>query len=214
MPIYHQYKVICIFVPKTGGTYLHQLLLKDKIKNLSDILFGWDVKKQIALSHATYQELSTLTNQFKDLDNYQRITFVRNPYARLVSEYNYNRKNKYLSYDLDFNVFVKNLHKYQSHWYLGRHLLPQTQYLIDHSGQICQQIQIYKMENFNQAIDEICKKLNILPLSIECKNKKINASIYTKTYQEYYSSESIQIVKDLYYDDFINFEYSLDLMLT
>ena len=227
MPIYHDYKVIYIHIPKTGGTYVHRKIFNGVYDNPNymesrlispDSQYDWNQHLALAfedteignlqtLSHLTYNELKLLRP--RELKNYRIITFVRNPFARLVSEFVFNAKGLY---GTNFNEFVKNIDVYLNNPQTRRHLIPQSDYLVDQMGKIPQKIMVFKLEGVSVASDIIRKMLHLPRLTKEEKTTKINQSVSdSDDYRNYYDEESIKTVQEFYKSDFQNFEYSTDL---
>ena len=160
MPIYHNLKAIFIHIPKAGGTSIEETitefpLFRQKLVNK----YNWygNIKQQnYELDHST---MAFLKNNCKYYDNnYFIFSVIRNPYARLVSEYHYckyqySRLIKNLN---TFNDFVHELkekfdyilkNKETNHLYVS-HFLPQ--YLFTHNYRkqpLIPMENIYKLEN-------------------------------------------------------------------
>jgi hypothetical protein len=205
MPIYDNHKAIHIHIPKVAGAFLYHRLFKysNNLPNFTT-LCGWD--NDTPLNHATYLELKKYIPADK-LKNYFLFTIVRNPYAKLVSEYNYH-KDAY--YQTDFKSFVKQILRYDKA-VPNRHLLPQYKFLLGDLGEINSRINIYKYEDFEYAVRDICKNVGI-GFDQELFKKKINESEYDgKSYVDYYDDETVEIVKRIYKKDFELFGYSEEL---
>src|SRR5439155_1063128 len=119
----------------------------------------------------------------------------------------------YLNYDRDFNTFVQNINKYTNNFYTGIHLRPQYEYLLNQNNKISNEVKIYRVENFGQNLDRICRRFNIPLLTEEEKKNKINCSNYenNKHYRDYYDKKSIEIVQNFYKLDFFKLSYSINL---
>ena len=89
MPISHDLKIIYVHIPKTGGGTIEKSLGifgKDNNGSLElnyDILYGKETNK--FLQHLTIQEINEIKK--KEFNNYKKVSFVRNPYDKIVSEY-------------------------------------------------------------------------------------------------------------------------------
>jgi len=153
----------------------------------------------------------------KTVDEYFKFTFVRSPWERLFSAYNFLKQdgineedkefeNKYLSGINTFESFVMNWLDEKS-MFLYWHFIPQFHFitlkedrnkvLVDFIG---------RFENLEADFKHVCKILKVRNGNLE----KVNT---TKTYSaqsyiEVYSSEMIEKVGQLYKKDIFLFNYS------
>ena len=115
MPIYHSLKAIFIHIPKAGGTSIEETisdfpLFRQKLVNK----YNWygNIKHQnnqqtYELDHST---MAYLKNNCKYYDNnYFIFSVIRNPYARLVSEYHYCK--------YQYSRLIKNLNTFNDFVY-------------------------------------------------------------------------------------------------
>lgn len=184
----------CIFfhIPKTGGM------------SISKSLFG-----NIEWGH---RDVDFYINHFgKDkFDLFFKFAFVRNPFDRLYSAYNFlqnggiNKRDKtffdnVLSHYQNFDDFVINgLHREEIiNWV---HFLPQHSFLINNEGRLTMDF-IGKTEDIESDFKTVSIKLNI-----EGFLKKINTSNKKKNPL---SLEVKDKIKNIYYKDFTLFYPSL-----
>lgn len=88
MPIYDRHRLVHIHIPKTGGTAIETFF-----HEIGDMVWGpasWLGQEQIGgrwyeLQHLTWQELAALSGL--PLHEYASFAVVRDPYARMVSDY-------------------------------------------------------------------------------------------------------------------------------
>ena len=217
MPIIHSLKTIFIHIPKAGGTSIETVLCDFPLFKYSLInKYVWygNIKTKEIKYELDHSTMAYLKNNCKYFDNtYFSFAIVRNPYARLVSEYHYckykyarfikeidNFKDFVLSLKDKFSDIVKN--KEKNHLYVS-HYLPQ--YLFTHNYRKIQIVdEIYKLENIEEDWIKICEKLNI---DKELIKSEKNASTFKYDYNEYYDDELRNIVYELYKDDFEIFNY-------
>ena len=89
MPISHEDKIIFVHIPKTGGASIEKSLGifgNDNNGNLEpnfEILYG-QTKDKI-LQHLKIEEIKKLKK--KEFETFKLVSFVRNPYDRIISEY-------------------------------------------------------------------------------------------------------------------------------
>ena len=143
---------------------------------------------------------------------YKNIKFfscVRHPQSRLVSLYTFMKPN------IAFDKFVVGiLSPNNSHNSRKTKLIypskiayqEQTDFLINENNDIC--VKYIKIENINEEWKDICEYINIPYNKIKCENKsKKNNDNWKKYYDKY--PYIVNIVKDYYKNDFINFNYEL-----
>ena len=140
-------------------------------------------------------------------DEYFKFTFVRNPWDRFVSLFNYekkvvHKKEKYGIDHLGYEKFKKNTeHGDFSLWLRDAGTMLISNFLSDDSGNLMMDF-IGKTENLQQDFDTVCGKIGI-------KRKKllhINKTNH-KHYTEYYDEETKQIVAKKYAKDIEYFNY-------
>lgn len=217
MPIIHNLKTIFIHIPKAGGTSIEYLICDFPLHRYKLInKYNWygnirNDKIKYELDHST---MAFMKKNCKYFDNtYFSFSIIRNPYARLVSEYHYCKyqysrfiKNldsfKNFVYELNdkFEYILNN--KENDHFYVS-HFLPQ--YLFTHNYKNKQIVdKIYKLENIDEDWIDICKNLNINKELIKCEK---NSSKMKYDYNDYYDQELKNIVYNLYKLDFELFNY-------
>ena len=107
MPILHSAKIIFVHIPKTGGGTIEKTLGiygKDNNGSLSpdhSILYG--KYKNKFLQHLTINEIKELNK--KEFESYKKISFVRNPYDKIISEYLW-RIQVYGKRKLEFKEYI------------------------------------------------------------------------------------------------------------
>lgn len=188
-------KFVFVHIPKTAGN---------------------SIKSALSLKGDNHRTLSSIVDEKNiNIQEYFTFTFVRNPYSRLVSAYNfiknggYNGNNKwdievrdaYIK-NLSFKDFVlencydkKNQIK-RNHFIGAVHFLPQT-YFIDTKINF-----IGKVENLQKDFDIVCDRVGIPHSTLKHKNIGEKAN-----YLDYYNNELIEIVQSLYHNDFQQFNY-------
>jgi hypothetical protein len=222
MPISPKYKIIFIHIPKCGGTTVESLLdidfyeknveqfyteqfssnIYNKVdfKNFTNIEYRNCLSKN--LQHYTYRELNKCLPE-TTLKEYKKIALVRNPFERLVSEYNYN----HYSWE-DFETFVNDrlsLDFTTRNWLYDGHLETQTSYLLNECDSLSSIDKIFKLENSKEWFDFF--KL----ITQKQENYWCRKSLAKKPLYEYYNESLIQKVIEFYREDFINFNYSFNL---
>ena len=86
-------KCVFVHIPKTAGTSIEQVLYPllsndgTVISGMSDtnLFAGWNKEHKFWMHHATMQQINELYE--KDVSNYFKFSFVRNPYERAISDW-------------------------------------------------------------------------------------------------------------------------------
>lgn len=137
-------------------------------------------------------------------NQYFKFSFVRNPWARLVSEYRYRKYSEKYS----FTEFVlRGLPKKNLFTDAYRHIIPQCEYLQNSDGEFIVDF-IGKFENLQSDFDRVCKKLDITKSTLPHRNSSENKHASTKKhFTEYYDNQTRDIVAELYRKDIDLFGY-------
>lgn len=199
MPINKEHNLTFIHIPKTGGDTVEKLFGLQKKECLwsdsgtlsegrSVIIDGISYAPQ----HFTWKIIEEKKTKFyKDSIKF---TFVRNPYTRILSEYFWLTKNKFFDPEV-FDYWIKNfLEKIDND-----HKITQTEYVpknIDFLG---------KTESLNNDLNVFIKKYK---LPFIHRNQILNKTVLDKNKLiKNLKSDSVEIIRDIYKDDFINFNY-------
>jgi hypothetical protein len=212
--INHEKKAIYIHIPKNGGTYISEILSKNYgFKNYylhrpDHKLFclGYDnsVDKHENKIHGTliYYKTSDFLNKIMNMNNYKWenyfiFSFIRNPYDRFVSGWNYCNKT-----NISFQNYI-NLEQNVNSFDYWHTFMTQSRHLIGNNGKININF-IGKMENLENDLYIILNKLGF---------KNINHTPYKKNskkhkdYKSYYNNEILEKVNKLMQEDLYNFDY-------
>jgi hypothetical protein len=221
----------CIFVhiPKTAGRsvemYFMNKLGLDR-ENDSDrarllIIDNDDpargTEKLSHLSAAEYVQCGHITQA--EFTSYYKFSFVRNPWARLVSEYRYR---SFLSHK-SFKDFVMNKLPSPGWDDKYRHIMPQTEMLYDGDGTLLVDF-VGKFERLDQDFEQVCKHLGFENSSLSHINssdktsrelrRKLRNFIHRngeadlRDYVDFYDDETREFVSTLYRKDIDNFGYT------
>src|SRR6056297_659079 len=188
----NKYKCIFIHVPKTAGT------------SIAESLFGNIDPKMGHKGHKRIKHYFVY-NQ-KKFQNYFKFAFVRNPWDRLYSAYNYlekkkgNKKDKkfsekYLNYE-SFKDFVYSLQKESKKTKIilsFNHFLPQHYFLKLNNELVIDKIGHF--EKINKDFKEIKTRLDI---KTKLKEKR---KVKHKNYIEVYDNKMIRTVENIYKED-------------
>jgi len=216
-----KYKCIFVHIPKAAGQSVEHFFLK--LHNLT-----WEERAPLLLKYnpepekgperlahlkaSEYLDCGHIENdQFR---SYFKFSFVRNPWARIVSEYNYRSYHKNMS----FKEFVTNgLPRSDNYSDAYRHLIPQYDFLYDSAGNLLVDF-VGKFETLQDDFDQVCAQLGIndtqLPHISSSKKKTFLSKINVfndrqkrKLYSDYYDDVSRKIVENMYSKDIETFDY-------
>jgi hypothetical protein len=140
------------------------------------------------------------------IDSLFKITFVRNPFPRILSAFYYNMWDRKTT----FRDFVLN--KLADRYHLNK------DYTVNHFGELNRFTHydgqqyvnfVGKLENINADVERLSKQLGIpLDPSFERKHAKtVSGDIY-EHYSEAYDAEMVDVVYNLYQKDFDYFDYT------
>lgn len=152
------YKYIFIANPKTGSTSIHDLLSK-KYTKPGDIIAKKSIHEKPIGKHDTYEKIKQyLTEKNQNIDDFYIFSFIREPFKRLISSFNYELNCGYYKLkvqnplvDFTENFLNPNIRKHFSpnifkEYFYCNNTLPSNLY-------------IYKIEEvikFSQDIKEKC----------------------------------------------------------
>lgn len=205
MIISHNEKILFIHIPKNSGTEMSNVLKK---KYSDSLLLKWCERdgpnRGIDKMHLYYDVIHEYFSK-SILQQYFKFCIVRNPYNKLYSawnfikeRHNYENVNDFVKYKLnqDF-IFGKELEIGDARV----HYRPQYTFVFDNKGDKFVNY-ILKYENLNNDIKELNSEHNLeIPLYA---NQNIN-----KNYINFFNKESIKKINQLYFKDFLYFNYQM-----
>ena len=236
MIISHRHKFVFIPIPKTGSTSIRNILSEYNCvtptgDNKSLLYHHTSADRAKLYFHEQQYVLDRLPVRESDWvwDNYFKFTFVRNPFARLVSQYIYTCKlgngtqtipcsgtksgtfklpTKYYEAckrvaELKFDQFVKKP-SMRAYWDVtyGWYGLKHFNY-------------IGKTETLQQDFDQVIETLNDkYDAEIPLQQLPLLNTTTHKHYSEYYDKESREIVSRVYKNDLTRFNYKFESSYT
>jgi len=194
---FDRHKCIFFHIPKAAGT------------SVSLSLFGYQV------GHLSFDQM--YYSNPKKASEYFKFTFVRNPWSRLVSAYQFlsaggmNPTDKIwaennLIKNEGFNEFVlrwvndENINSYI-------HFIPQYKFITDRNGVIRADF-VGKTENFQKDFEIISSEIGMKSTLLH--SNKSNNSLNNKSYTAFYDNVSKEIVASVYQRDIELFGYKFD----
>lgn len=218
--ISHKYKFVFIHNPKTAGTSIANTLLSYALENRGDIfidVFGvWDnitsidrdlnpfiTKDKRFRSHIKAKQLKSIFDKQKwPWDKYFKFGFVRNPFDRCISEYNYlmqyailnNKDTKSKWAKTGSAIFQYNIKAFIAHRvYPTPHL--QWKYFFDKCNKNNLLDYVGKFENLESDWNNIVKQIG-LPLN-KLKLKHLKPTV-RKNYREYFDEKMVDFFYNTY----------------
>lgn len=169
-----------------------------------------------------------------DVSPYNKITIVRNPYTRTYSLYKrYLALVKLSQQDKSFLDFLNTIKNNRPYHPVARGLLHRTQswFVLNESNQIEPSIKVYKFENLQELRTDLeienyhTNRIHfnsieeILALSYVQEGNALdfadsffkNKSYSTTQRREAYTQQCIDLVQEIYSQDFDNFNYSRNI---
>ena len=195
--ISHKHKAIFFHIPKTAGTYVEFILEEH-----------YDFKR-ISITLLSYETFHIILNEESpEWKSYFKFTFIRNPYDRAISSYEYivqkyndTRIPKTIKTDnVSFQEFYCNYEKYNTNIFMKNHAFI-SQY--DCSKDI--QMDYYaKFENLHEEINFILQKIKVTDCTqhLYLVNYKLNSTI--KKNIIYYDDKTLKTINDLFKNDFLH----------
>lgn len=226
MRISHKYKFIFFANPKTGSETVREIL--ELYSDVSSVQYRKKNYKNPFYSHISPKEVKQIFEEKRlCYDEYFKFTFVRNPWARLVSLYemiyftkggkNVNHKLKMLLKEAffkkpDFKTWLSTIENKGigaggqecERWRrYGSYSL--DNYIMDEQKNILVD-KIIRLEDIDEELIPTLVNIGLPIAKTDIKIAKTNNRKYKK-YTEYYDEDSIQCIKNLYKYDIDNFNY-------
>jgi hypothetical protein len=214
--INHNKKAIFIHIPKNGGSYISEILSKNYgFKNYylqrpdhKQFCLGKDSSVHMHENkiHGTlmYYKTSPYINKIMNMDQnkwntYFIFTFIRNPYDRIVSGWNYVNK-----YNISFENYINFNYKDNSYnyWHV---FMSQSRHIIGDNGKINVQF-IGKLENIEHDLTIILNRIGGYPNKLHSPFKK-NSKKHDDYKKYYINNNVLNKVNFLMKEDFENFDY-------
>lgn len=209
--ISHEHKVIFVHVPKTGGQSIEQMFL-------DDLKLDWNARGTLLLrpnndpekgpprlAHLYADEYVKLGHVSQEqFDSYLKFAIVRDPYARMVSEYFYRFRETPFWKRPTPRSFLGRSHE-EDRLDTTRHLDTQTRFVMDEDGKLLVD-RIIKLENLKDEIGPLSKEIFGEPREAPHRNKSILSSNRRKIKVR---AELGDIIRQQYRSDFEAFDYPM-----
>lgn len=194
MPLFLDNKqniVLFIHIPKTGGTSIKHILIKN-----SQYIGYTPTRGEFPASIQHFNASLLVKIGYKDISKYS-FAVVRNPLDRIISEYKYRKKQslvvrKFMNIDLFVHV-VFELYKFNQ-YVLDNHIRPQKEFILKDTN-------TYKIEDGLENIKELeWLKLDELIGGVEQHNKSESEVIQL-------NSSTLRLIVEFYDIDYDYFSY-------
>lgn len=199
--VWDRHRILFIHIPKTAGT---------------SVLNAFGARKRLHLDYSVYMMADP--NRFR---RYYKFCFVRNPWDRAFSTYNYFKNGGAGDVDVWFKNQINGRYPTFSSWVMEfldesrihEHSLlkPQYLYIFDVAGN-CMVDFVGKYENLNADFDIVRAKIG-LSKTLPYLNKSQESSSKKKigrAYQQHYTPQMASRIAQLYARDAAQFGYTFD----
>lgn len=195
----NQMKFFCNRIPKAANSTIVTMLARLRF----DKEIPSKQAKKLFLTPALLH-----TNEAQDFDNYFRFVFVRNPFTRTLSAYLDKVERRAIKNDkpTSFKNFLYQLEAGRLH--SNAHWAPQSDLLLIPVDQFDF---IGRTEPFDADIATVKNRLLNKTSDEPVKSILSNSTNATGKLDRYYDDETIELVRNLYRQDFEIFDYPLNL---
>ncbi|MFC3101916.1 sulfotransferase family 2 domain-containing protein [Altererythrobacter lauratis] len=226
--ISHPHRCVFVHVPKTGGQSVESVFLALHGLSWEDrrplLLYANDdpAKGPDRMAHLLAREYVALGHidpaQFA---GYFKFAFVRNPWARLVSEFEYRQNSHLPTFEQFVDARLAQLDSFSDH---SRHIVPQTDCVTDENGNYIVDF-IGRFETLAQDFATMARHLNLPSEQLPHRNKsgkprkaglldrllgRGRAPATKRPWQGYYTPALRDRIGAFYAEDIARFGYSFD----
>ncbi len=203
--ISHEHACIFTHIPRTAGKSILALF------GLPEFGIEYDGRGDSIADPYDHHPLS----EYRDrdyFDQYFKFAIIRNPWDRLVSAFFYLdaggsnrydeafRRQNLLRYGGDFTRFVRDMERLVN----AKHFQPQCVWICDTEGYLLADF-VGRFETLDRDLETIGNRLNVSPARLPHRNRSEHRS-----YKEYFTEETRNLVGQLYAMDTKAFGYTFD----
>ena len=189
--------LLFIHIPKAGGSYVEKEFNKNNYK-----IGKFDNNKHLkSKNKCTFWHTPVKYNKNINFKDYRVFTVVRNPYDRIISEYNWKGFGEFykklnVSKNTEINQFISKLNTNEKIYDGDCHLVPQSEYLTDYYGNKVENI--IHQENLDEELEKFINKYK-LNVKLSKEKNQVKKKNFT---QNDLTTESKNIIKNYYKEDF------------
>ena len=205
MPYSKNKRSIYIWIPKTAGSSLVNGFKRRRVFERDGRAHLWGripVELRETLSAGNWQHLSAQSVRDEvGAESWRqcfKFTFVRNPFDRIVSFYEYSKSARKDPSSIQYGQPDPGLFE---EWFEREQPLGQLHYVTDPDGELMVDY-VGKYENLRSDALHICLKMNITPIRIPHLNKSTRGR-----YQDYFTPRLRREAESLYADELNFFDY-------
>jgi len=210
--------ILLVHIPKTGGSSLEEyfaskISLKRETLIEEDHLFSDSIKesnlkKEFGKTPQHFELKLLIQNKDRfniNIDIAEKITVVRNPYTRLISELLWLKKiNNDSSKEDVYNCTKKAINDYHKNNNVhDNHIRPQYQFLIDENNKFYKDLIILRQEKLTEMMKDI-------------GYNDFNENVFSKKnkpdYNKFLSVPTIRLINKFYKNDFLCFGYKMKVV--
>ena len=187
-------KFLFIHIAKAGGTSVTKAIAQHLNVN----------RETLRNSSNKFINGANIPSILKDeIDDYFIFSFVRSPWARVVSYFHYLQQVRHPPFNLSKNIEFLDWIRQEGFKYAKNGALTSASSQLSDDSSIYQHIDfVGKIENINSDWQYVCEKLDV---DIELGHKKRSEHAH---YTSYYDTETKNIISNHYERDIKLFDYS------
>lgn len=220
MPVYHDHKLIHIHIPKTGGTAIARCFERSGAFEWNRDSWVGDERRNgrwYEYQHLSIRELESLSGA--KLAGYASFAVVRDPYARMFSDYLWRKEMKkshphspIRSFD-SFGAFLHAIPKDLDSCWLEHvergdreranfliHVRPQYQYVFDLRGS-CRVDEVLRFERLDRDVGRLLARHQLADTGIKAPR--------ARNLLPHYDRGLLDLVNEIYVHDFECFAYEM-----
>jgi len=209
MLINHKHKFIFVHVYKVAGTSVLNALENDTYPDYVPETMRPPLTRFLRKFHLSPSFPLRVHSKAKEIrekiepevyDNYFKFAFVRNPWDWQVSLYEYGRQyqnhpqRKLMQSFENFDAYIR--------WRVAQEKTLQKEFVTDNAGELIVDY-VGKFEQLGTDFSDVCDRVGIAVSLPE-----FNRTRSRKTYTDYYTDETRQLVQDHFEEDIEMFDYS------
>jgi hypothetical protein len=206
--ICHRFRTIFVHVPKTAGQSIERVFLEKMDlapEDRGQLLLRENADPALGpprLAHLYASEyVSCGYIAQSDFDAYFKFAVVRNPWARMVSEYKFAAGQT----DISFADFLSTDWPPQGWSDYSRHIEPQWKFVCDTDRNLIVD-QVIRYETLAKELGPLFTRI----FSEAAAMGWWNAALDRRDYRSFYDSQTRALVEDIYRDDIELFQYAFD----